>query len=799
MERQEHFFITVVDNLRERSEEHTDLVLFYQISGSLEVYSRDRTCRLDREDIVLVNVLAPYEAKGNGITCRLAIDYRMVSALLPPEKLLFFANSVWDTTHSYEELREILRELLYHKLIETEEETVCLQYSLILRLLHCLQSHFHSHPLLPEDTSKGADRTEERMRQIAAYVYDHYQESISLTRLAEEMYLSTSTLSRLFYKQTGIYFAEYLTRVRLQYAAQELLYSEKPITRVAADCGFSNASAFAKDFRSHYGSSPKDYRRIERARQQERRSERERIEQELAERIELLHPVREKPDQAAGIEIDTAEGVPCGKPWGVAINIGALFSLIRANLQSHLKLLAEDMHFTHVRIWSVFSQELQITDGKTIGAYNYDLMDTILDAVVSMRLAVYFDFGRRPDTAVRKAGERIFYRDNAILFQSRRAWEGLFEDFILHILDRYGESEVGNWIFEFGEDGSFEGSGHYYESPDYAYEDVFLFAWRVIKEACPRARVGGPGCIPVENMESTEVFLRKCREAGVKPDFFSLILFPYLPIADGGFRQASSGEFEAERLDDIRALLSREGFPECPVYVAEWNCSVSNRNYLNDSCYRGTYLLSRAADIMKRADFCAVWMGSDWVSNYTDSRGIINGGGGLLTKDGIRKPAFFALSFLNRLGTHFLAAGGHYLVTGTDTGSFMILTWNHRSLGVSYYLEDEGKLLPEETDRVLEKGAPIRFELALRGLPEGAEYVIKTRSVSRNHGSVLDEWAGLHYERHLERADIHYLSEICVPRLQMGHERVSAGRLTVPVLLEEDEFQLLHIYRERRG
>ena len=53
-------------------------------------------------------------------------------------------------------------------------------------------------------------------------------------------------------------------------------------------------------------------------------------------------------------------------------------------------------------------------------------------------------------------------------------------------------------------------------------------------------------------------------------------------------------------------------------------------------------------------DMTAVMGGTDWVSSYIDTNKVLNGGVGLLTKDTIGKPAFYAFAFLEHMGTQFL-------------------------------------------------------------------------------------------------------------------------------------------------
>ena len=93
------------------------------------------------------------------------------------------------------------------------------------------------------------------------------------------------------------------------------------------------------------------------------------------------------------------------------------------------------------------------------------------------------------------------------------------------------------------------------------------------------------------------------------------------------------------------------------------------------------------------------------------------------------------------------------------------------------------------------KGEPLNLRVNLNGLADGGEYIIKTRSISRQHGSILDEWKRLRCESQLERADIKYLQGVCVPHMSMERKSAQGDRLTIPIRLEAQEFCLFHIYR----
>lgn len=95
------------------------------------------------------------------------------------------------------------------------------------------------------------------VEQIVNYFEDHYSEKISLDRIAENMYLSTFYISKIFKSETGEAPIRHLINIRLE-KAKEIL-EQKPsmsIKEVAAQVGYEDVYHFSKQFKKHYGVSP---------------------------------------------------------------------------------------------------------------------------------------------------------------------------------------------------------------------------------------------------------------------------------------------------------------------------------------------------------------------------------------------------------------------------------------------------------------------------------------------------------------------------------------------------------------
>lgn len=92
------------------------------------------------------------------------------------------------------------------------------------------------------------------------YIGKHYREKILLTDLAESLGISTTYLSRLFAKEMGICYQEYLMKVRVESAANLLMYSNINICEIGDYVNFPSQSYFGRVFKKYMNLTPKQYR-----------------------------------------------------------------------------------------------------------------------------------------------------------------------------------------------------------------------------------------------------------------------------------------------------------------------------------------------------------------------------------------------------------------------------------------------------------------------------------------------------------------------------------------------------------
>jgi two-component system response regulator YesN len=96
--------------------------------------------------------------------------------------------------------------------------------------------------------------------EVIKVIHRDYGQDISLDSLAEKACLSPSYLSHLFKKETGASLVKYITCYRLDKAGELLRSTNKKISDISHEVGYTNFAYFCSIFKNYYGKTPAKYR-----------------------------------------------------------------------------------------------------------------------------------------------------------------------------------------------------------------------------------------------------------------------------------------------------------------------------------------------------------------------------------------------------------------------------------------------------------------------------------------------------------------------------------------------------------
>ena len=701
-------------------------ILFEVLDGSVTFSYEKHKVTLNKRNLLVINkgTEYQYDASEDTILASLELMGSTFESVCDGVKQSVICNSVNGDNERYDALRAILRQMILNQayVADNEEEYSYLvfdYYSQYYKLLETIISFF----LTDKAGSRrpdGKSGNAERMAQIERYLNVHYADAVSLDRIADELYLSKGYLSRFFTRSFGMTFSEYIKELRLRRAMSDLLYTDKPITQVAFDNGFTSSSFFNRSFREKYRKNPSEVRR-EFAGDENGRQAAGKVNTDLSERVNRLldndgRPIREL-DREQLFTCSAADSTPMKQIWNYLINIGRAADLLELGTQEHLSILEETI-------------------------------------------------------------------------RSVDAWKNIIGAFVKHIVQKYGIDEVEQWIFELPLVDGYEIEGL---DPVEGYIELYTALYDTVRKYTFNLRIGGPS-LPTIDTDIMQRIRKVLLERKKMPDYISVISFAYEVDKEEKHYSIRSGDEDYLKKDiaRIRQHLLETGHPDLPIFVTEWNETVSDRNFINDTCYRGAYIVKNMIDISEDVEAAGYFSGTDRRSEYLDSHMLLEGANGLLNRNGIMKPAGLALQMMNRLGKNKVAAGSHFLITTDRRNNYYIAAHNKRRLSYYYYKTQEDAIEKEKILKYYEDESYLEQNIELTDILNG-DYQIRTLKVNEHKGSVMNIWKELGFSENLSEKDIQYIQKVCEPHLQLEKVTVKDNRIRLKLTMEPNEITLIEV------
>lgn len=779
-----------------RTHYHQNIEIIYVLEGSMKIVIDDEIYRLSKGDFILINANKnhTFDTSKNILGIRYEIDFHLLAKQLGTMELFFWCNTVADRNDAYAEVRKTLDEIA--KCYDQKEgEGYLYLNSLYYKLLYQLASNFM---IKAYDTRLNLDNSQERIRisQIQNYIQANYQMQISLKDLADQLFLSNAYLSKYIKRNLGLTFVDYLNNVRLFHAIDELLYTNKKLTHIALDNGFPSSAAFSKAFKAMYHESPVSYRA---KKHQEKQTNADICPKSVEGKIAAY--LRERGSaqnhEVSGkniLELDAQKIIGQKQAWKKIMNIGKAEIVLRSDVQQHVLQVHERIPFEYGRIWNT-GDLMPFKETMTTGVLNFNRLDRVLDFLVKNHITPYIEMGFKP-TQIFNTPKKLLEVMPAVPNYTIECFKEGMRQLAIHLINRYGIEQLETWCFEVWNDPSLrmgEESARYYE--------VFEAIYKNMKKISTKIRVGGAGFIlGIENRFCERVF-RSWKEREIGPDFLSFYSYQYISVVKGNVeyrRKSIDSNYMVNQLENMKDVMKEAGFLIPEIHISEWNNTVSNRNILNDSCEQGAYILKNCIEMSDKVGAMGYWHLTDLYSESYDTCTILYGDSGLVSKDGIYKPAFYAFEFMNKLLPMQLGKSENLLVTTNGRKEYAIVCHNFQKLSHRYAEKEENEILMDEMDQYLIHGGKCQYVVKIRNVENGT-YIIKTSAVNQKHGGVHENWKRLGYMRELSEKEIDYMKESSIPLKTMITIEATNHTLELEINLEEQEIQLLEIQYQYQG
>ena len=348
----------------------------------------------------------------------------------------------------------------------------------------------------------------------------------------------------------------------------------------------------------------------------------------------------------------------------------------RAENLAQLKTAVDELGFRHVRFHDIFHDVYGTVkkDGDKL-VYDWSGIDTLYDALLARGIRPFVELGFTP--GVMKTSElKIFHWKGNTSHPQPGPWAELVEAFVRHLIARYGAEEVRRWPFEVWNEPNLDG---FWERADQqAYFELYARTARTIKKIDPAIRVGGPSTAGAAWVPE---FLSYAKANGVPVDFVTTHSYG---VEEGFLDEFGQSDRKLSPNPEsivgdnkrVRREIEASAFPGLPLYVTEWSTSYNPRDKVHDSYISAPWILTKLRASRGQAQAMSYWTYSDLFEEPGPPDRAFHGGFGLMTRDGVRKPAWFAYKYLNALRGHEIPSTDAAVLAAADGAKTAVLVWD---------------------------------------------------------------------------------------------------------------------------
>ena len=240
---------------------HREEEIYFVRKGSAHIYINGDTFHAEKGDIVAVmpGQIHGYRKEPGTVLAFVRIDVNMQNACLDLSRIRLAAPHVTPQNKHYNELKTLF-ENIFKEDLQKQIGYLYMIRSYTDQLAALLLRAVPYHELTEEEADKH-NKNMHMLHTVDRYLSKHYREKISLQQVADQCAMSKCYFSRCFHALTGQCFVHYLNDYRTKKAQELMINSDKSITEIAYESGFSNPRALQRNFIERFGLPPANYRK----------------------------------------------------------------------------------------------------------------------------------------------------------------------------------------------------------------------------------------------------------------------------------------------------------------------------------------------------------------------------------------------------------------------------------------------------------------------------------------------------------------------------------------------------------
>lgn len=371
--------------------------LLFVLKGSIEIGIENEVYILKEREIDIINSNEVYRIKSDdpdNMVLIINIDPNFFEKYYDDAKEIFFYTKSPDVAEQegerYDELRKFVSIIFYEavsKLDDYEDEIE----DYLLEMMYHLLNNFH-YLFYEEESLREDEVLLERYHRIVKYLSNNYMNKVSLQYIADKEFLSSQYLSFKIKDTFGHGFNEFLNQIRVEESVKLLLDTDKNISEIAEDVGFSHVRYYNKHFKLQYNTTPMQYRKNNKVSDETLEKMKKINYLEIKEAIPFLTNYLSEYERfeyenriiKLDVDLDTETIMEFKKPD--LIDLGDISLLLEEENRRILEEIQGEIGFKYCIINRLFSSDMDIFRGKNERFINWTRVENILDFIRKLKL-----------------------------------------------------------------------------------------------------------------------------------------------------------------------------------------------------------------------------------------------------------------------------------------------------------------------------------------------------------------------------------------------------------------------------
>ncbi|WP_091380443.1 GH39 family glycosyl hydrolase [Mucilaginibacter mallensis] len=403
------------------------------------------------------------------------------------------------------------------------------------------------------------------------------------------------------------------------------------------------------------------------------------------------------------IQVDfNKEKGPLNTSFKACVGAGRANEGLRADWQQQLAIVRKECGFKYIRMHGLLTDDMAVYSEDRTGnpQYNYQYVDALYDYIISIGMKPFVELGFMPGALASGSKTIFWWRGNVTPPKDYKKWADLISNLTQHFTERYGAQEVKTWYFEVWNEPNLKDG--FWTGSQADYFKLYQYSAEAIKSVNQAYRVGGPATAGAAWVPEMIAF---CKNNSVPIDFISTHAYG---VKQGFLDEHGSSGTVLDKNEwsvsgdvlNSRKQIQKSAIPGLELHYTEWSSSYTPADPLHDSYHEAAYILKKLKQVGSAANSMSYWTFTDIFEESGPRFTPFHGGFGLMNIEGIKKPAFFAYSFLNKLGETELAnRDSSSWACKNHKGDVQVLLWDYTYTlpdsvnNQAYYIKD----LPAKT------------------------------------------------------------------------------------------------------